>query len=381
MPSATTLYCREGRSDKEYTVMLESDGNGLYNVYGLWGPRGGSQQSARKNKEAIPLEEAARMMGRLLGEKMAKGYRAGEARESAPAPEPGEAQFISPMLCTELSLAHIQSCITSRDMYAQPKHDGIRMQVHRIDGRVSAFSRTGKPRLLPKEVAEAVRDCDAPHKVLIVDCEFVENELFVFDMLRANGSLEGWPLRKRLDWMDRFIPECGPFRRTITAQTQEEKRIMYETLHREGGEGMVFKRANSLYSLTVAHEWIKVKFVASATVKVLSHNARRSVNMGLEDGTDVGSVTIPPNRDIPPVGCLIEVRYLYARRGGCLIQPVYLGERDDTSANSADSPIGSRHRQGGALHWLRRHRGGQSKGFIAGVCDKASGRLDRGPAL
>lgn len=40
-------------------------------------------------------------------------------------------------------------------------------------------------------------------------------------------------------------------------------------------------------------------------------------------------MTIPPNQPIPNAGAIVEVRYLYAFRGGSLYQPVYLGERDE----------------------------------------------------
>ena len=43
-----------------------------------------------------------------------------------------------------------------------------------------------------------------------------------------------------------------------------------------------------------------------------------------------GKVTIPANHDIPKVGAVVEVRYLYAfRESHALFQPVYLGPRDD----------------------------------------------------
>ena len=43
-----------------------------------------------------------------------------------------------------------------------------------------------------------------------------------------------------------------------------------------------------------------------------------------------GNVTIPPNHALPPVGGVVEVRYLYAfPESGRLFQPVYLGARDD----------------------------------------------------
>jgi bifunctional non-homologous end joining protein LigD len=54
--------------------------------------------------------------------------------------------------------------------------------------------------------------------------------------------------------------------------------------------------------------------------------------MGVTDGIgweEVGNVTIGGAIPIPPVGSVIEVRYLYAFKGGSLFQPIYLGERDD----------------------------------------------------
>ena len=46
-------------------------------------------------------------------------------------------------------------------------------------------------------------------------------------------------------------------------------------------------------------------------------------------GTGVGNVTIPANCEIPQKGDLVEVRYLYAYKGGSLYQPTYLGKRSD----------------------------------------------------
>jgi bifunctional non-homologous end joining protein LigD len=45
--------------------------------------------------------------------------------------------------------------------------------------------------------------------------------------------------------------------------------------------------------------------------------------------TEIGNVSIPVDVDIPKVGQVIEVRYLYAYKGGALAQPIYLGVRDD----------------------------------------------------
>ena len=65
-------------------------------------------------------------------------------------------------------------------------------------------------------------------------------------------------------------------------------------------------------------------------------NAKRSVAMGVWDHgklVPAGNVTIPPDQPIPQVGDTVEIRYLYAHlASGSLYQPVFLGVRDDITA-------------------------------------------------
>ncbi len=82
---------------------------------------------------------------------------------------------------------------------------------------------------------------------------------------------------------------------------------------------------------------LKFKFVETASFIVTGHNDKRSVALGLLDGdgqpVPAGNVTIPPNHAIPPLGTVVESRYLYAHReSGSIYQPVYLGPRDDIPA-------------------------------------------------
>lgn len=78
---------------------------------------------------------------------------------------------------------------------------------------------------------------------------------------------------------------------------------------------------------------LKFKFVATLSAVVARINARRSVELSLFNGRSLvscGNVTIPANHEIPPVGAVVETRYLYAAKdSGVLYQPVYLGPRDD----------------------------------------------------
>jgi bifunctional non-homologous end joining protein LigD len=81
---------------------------------------------------------------------------------------------------------------------------------------------------------------------------------------------------------------------------------------------------------------LKFKFVATVSAMVTRINLQRSVEVGLYQGDRLvpcGNVTIPANQEIPSVGTIVEVRYLYAYRDSlALYQPVYLGVREDTDA-------------------------------------------------
>jgi bifunctional non-homologous end joining protein LigD len=87
---------------------------------------------------------------------------------------------------------------------------------------------------------------------------------------------------------------------------------------------------------------LKLKLRATASCLVAGANrSKRSVRLELVDTggacrrVGVGNVTIPPNHPVPAKGYVVEVRYLYAYPGGgSLYQPVYLGRRDDVTADA-----------------------------------------------
>ena len=79
---------------------------------------------------------------------------------------------------------------------------------------------------------------------------------------------------------------------------------------------------------------VKFKFWASASCRVLKVNTKRSVEVGLfdeetEKWVSVGNVTIGGKIEIPKVSDVIEVKYLYAYKGGSLYQPSFISIRDD----------------------------------------------------
>jgi bifunctional non-homologous end joining protein LigD len=110
---------------------------------------------------------------------------------------------------------------------------------------------------------------------------------------------------------------------------------MFERVRAQGGEGVVLKLASAKYEPGRPNKLgpaLKYKFVATASVIVASHNVQSSFNMKLYDGTDLGRCTVSAGVGRPPVGAIVEVRYLNVMRGGHLYQSVYLGVREDITA-------------------------------------------------
>src|SRR5206468_9669162 len=95
---------------------------------------------------------------------------------------------------------------------------------------------------------------------------------------------------------------------------------MFRLLKSEKREGVVFKRLDAPYvpgRPASGGPALKHKFYATLSAVVANINAQRSVELRLlncKGWIVVGNVTIPPNHLVPPVGAVVEVRYLYAYR-------------------------------------------------------------------
>ncbi len=83
----TSLYYREGSSDKVYEVDLCEVSPGRYVVNFRYGRRGSNLREGVETVQALPLNEAQRAFDKLVASKVKKGYQEGDA-PSAPAPVP-----------------------------------------------------------------------------------------------------------------------------------------------------------------------------------------------------------------------------------------------------------------------------------------------------
>jgi bifunctional non-homologous end joining protein LigD len=122
----------------------------------------------------------------------------------------------------------------------------------------------------------------------------------------------------------------------VTTFTPTGTHQRWQRLRRENREGIVFKRLDAPYvpgRPNSGGPQLKFKFVATVSAVVAKINVQRSVEVSLLQGRNLvscGNVTIPANHQIPRVGDVVEVRYLYAYRDSlALYQPVYLGPRED----------------------------------------------------
>jgi bifunctional non-homologous end joining protein LigD len=341
---STHLFFSEGASDKVYQAeIIETNGGYLVNC--AWGRRGSTLQTGSKTPAPVQMDKAEKIFAKVVGEKTAKGYTEdGTGKAFAGSENAGRVSGYLPQLLNEVSEAEVEALILNPDYCAQPKFDGERRMILRA-GAESA-NRKGLIVLITEEISEAVAE-NLSHADADLDGELMGSEYAVFDLLRhGGGDLRSLPLRERLKLLGDAFLDSDTAYVTETAYTTEEKRGMRDALRRANQEGIVFKRLDAPYTAgrpSSGGNMLKFKFTTTATVKVMAHNeGKRSVAIAILEATGiwrpVGNVTIPPNAEMPEVGALIEVEYLYAFPQGSLFQPVYKVVRsdlDDTDAVAA----------------------------------------------
>jgi bifunctional non-homologous end joining protein LigD len=239
---------------------------------------------------------------------------------------------LSPQLLVPLTPEEAEPYITRQGWGAQEKFDGKRIMVDVADGQVTAVNKQGRVIECPARIAAAVK---AVGKDLTVDGEWISTDsvYVVFDLLKLDTtSLRNRGYHERYKKLDQL--GLGGCCKTAELAVGEAKiREFILRLKSEGREGFVLKDLSASYSAGRLPTQLKVKFWESASCVVLRVNydphdedSRRSIAVAL-GGQFFGNVTVPPNYDMPAVGDVVEIKYLYAVRH--LVQPQYLGVRDD----------------------------------------------------
>jgi bifunctional non-homologous end joining protein LigD len=218
---------------------------------------------------------------------------------------------------------------------AQEKFDGRRLLVRKEGAAINGINRKGNLVGLPETLFQVVRQFDGD---VILDGESIGDNYHAFDLLNLDGvDIRHWPYRERLAALMSLLfgIQQTVIKFAETAFTVEQKLALLEKLRQGNKEGIVFKLLSAPYTPgrpNSGGSQLKHKFYATLSAVVARINVQRSVSLRLlnhEGWIPVGNVTIPPNQRIPKVGAIVEIRYLYAFKDGCLYQPIYQGVRND----------------------------------------------------
>ncbi|MDX2507044.1 MAG: WGR domain-containing protein [Gammaproteobacteria bacterium] len=333
----TTLYFKQGGSDKVYQVEIKAVDGGLL-VNFSYGKRGSALRSGTKTAAPVDNAKAIKLYNGLIKSKKTKGYTEGvngvlyEATEKESLVSGINCQLLNPIdETTAMSL-----CLND-DYCAQSKHDGERRLIERTDDTVQGINRKGLYVALSSVLASSAKRLSS--KDYIIDGEGMGDVLVAFDMLRYDGNdIRHLPYSERFELLKEMVSlsKYDSIRITRTAYTIEDKNQLFIHLETANHEGIVFKRLDSVWSAgrpNSGGDALKYKFYEECSVIVDKINdGKRSVSFYVNDGStkvSIGNVTIPPNKDIPLPGEIIEVKYLYFFEGGSLYQPIYLKPRND----------------------------------------------------
>ena len=331
-----TLYYREGSSDKIYQAAIESSGQ-MFVVNFAYGRRGTTLQTGSKTSEPVDYATAKKIYDKLVSEKKAKGYTPGsEGTPYQHTPKQDRVSNILPQLLNPIGENEVKRLLKSHDWCSQEKLDGRRVLVRKNQAEIHGINRKGLLIGLPEPVFQSVRAIPGD---FIIDGECVGDVLHAFDLLECGGKdYRNKPYLRRFVSLSTLLNRPGLVNIKLVeiATDAANKERLFQRLQIEKREGVVFKRLDAPYSPGRPNSGgtqLKHKFYATLSAVVSKVNGKRSVEVRLlncKGWIPCGNVTIPANFQIPPVGQVVEIRYLYAfRESNALYQPVYLGPRKD----------------------------------------------------
>lgn len=324
-----SLYYKEGSSDKVYNASLLQKSKGWV-VEFSYGRRGSALNAGSKTPTQVGYPAAKKIYDKLVLEKTCKGYKAEESTHTMGSVTLSPVDTgLRPQLLNEISAEEVESYIKNPEFCAQQKYDGRNRLLFNRKYTWGGTNRKGQEIEVPEKVGEEVQTLPID---TVLAGEAIDDYVMCFDLISMKDKSfkeRDHALKELLKGKKKIIP-------VYTAWTETTKRNLYNELKDAGEEGIVFKHKDAHFTPgrpASGGSHLKFKFVDTASVFVTDRNSgKRSVVMGIYNGKDVetiGSVTVYPNQDIPNIGDVIEVKYLYAYKGGSLFQPVLLGVRDD----------------------------------------------------
>jgi len=159
-------------------------------------------------------------------------------------------QWIQPMAATLT-----QERFTGPEWIFERKFDGIRLLAFKKGSKVELFSRNHLPQDIPALARAIAR---LPHRELIIDGEITWHgpiRYDVFDIMWLDGrNLTPLPLEERRTVLMR-LPLAAPLHRVIALNDEAP----WERAQKEGWEGVIAKRRDSVYEQRRSPHWLKMK--------------------------------------------------------------------------------------------------------------------------
>ncbi|WP_395750118.1 WGR domain-containing protein [Prosthecobacter sp.] len=335
---STTLYFRQGPSDKVYRVSIQLKDHGFM-VHVAYGRRGSTLTTGSKTPAPVEYQIAKGIYDQLIKEKTAKGYTPGtDAGFAMPPESPGQHSGIHCQVLNPINEQQLNQLLFNHDYWMQEKLDGRRLLIMKDGDQITGINRLGYPTAIPETI---VRSAAKYPRSFLLDGEAVGDTFHAFDLLTIgpeNMRTKCFSVRylRMRDMLNAFD---HPHIREVRVFFPPQSAGWFQQFKNEGKEGVVFKHKDAPYTPgrpNSGGSQLKYKFYETASFVVTKVNDQRSVSLILFEGEKVrpaGNVTIPPNHDVPAPGTVAECRYLYAfKESGSIYQPVFLGTREDIRA-------------------------------------------------
>jgi len=336
---STTLYFRQGPSDKVYQASIQPKDNGFM-VHFAYGRRGFTLTTGSKTPAPVEYQIAKSIFDKLIKEKTAKGYTPGtDAGPTSPPDSPGQHSGNHCQLLNPITEQQLDQFLFNPDYWMQEKLDGRRLLIRKDGEQITGINRLGYPTAIPETF---VRSAAKYPRSFLLDGEAVGDTFHAFDLLTIGPedmrhlafSVRYLRMRDMLNAFDH------PNIREVRVFFPPQSAGWFQQFKNEGKEGVVFKHKDAPYKPgrpNSGGSQLKYKFYETASFVVAKVNDQRSVSLILFEGDKVrpaGNVTIPPNHGVPAPGTVVECRYLYAyKESGSIYQPVFLGPREDIRAD------------------------------------------------
>lgn len=351
-----TLRFTQGSSDKIYKASLErlekdADNCGWV-VNFAYGRFGKALKAGTKTAKPLSYEKALKAYDKLIEGKVAKGYVCiGTTGRDFKVVTNAKATGWLPQLLNRVYNKDLISVFAdfAPEVYVQIKHDGERRGIIVSPEGIVPANRRGLETTVEPAVMDSLEKLVGGTSLrCIIDTEDMGDHLVIFDVTLPPPYGAELGFTDRSDLLHVFWKKLQNLGITNILVDLPQKMLNYTSLvafiekaRYNKEEGVVIRDGQGLYipgKPNSGGPTLKIKFVESATCIVESvHPTKRSIGLGMyPQGThQVGNCTIPPNYDIPEVGDLVEIEYLYAYREGSLYQPIYRGVRTDLNPEAA----------------------------------------------